>query len=58
MWIAVGLMLMLEGLLPFSRPRQWRQMFLRIASMSDGQIRFSGMLSILAGLGIFWLCAA
>lgn len=47
---ALALMLVLEGLLPFINPRAWREMFLRVAKMSDGQIRFVGMASIGAGL--------
>lgn len=47
---ALALMLVLEGLLPLLNPRAWREMFLRVAKMSDGQIRFVGMASVGAGL--------
>ncbi len=47
---AVALMLLLEGLLPFLSPRGWRQLFERATRMSDGQIRFVGLSSMLAGL--------
>jgi uncharacterized protein YjeT (DUF2065 family) len=47
---ALGLMLVFEGLLPFLSPRAWREMFQRITTMSDGQIRFVGLVSIGAGL--------
>lgn len=46
---ALALMLVLEGLLPFFSPRSWREMFQRLLQMSDGQIRFFGLLSIVAG---------
>lgn len=47
---ALALMLVLEGLLPFLSPRSWRQMFERATRMSDGQIRFIGLSSMVVGL--------
>ena len=47
--MAVGLMLVLEGLLPLLVPQQWREMFLRISRLRDGQIRFFGLAAVLAG---------
>jgi len=48
--MALALMLILEGALPFLSPAAWREMFRRIVQMSDGQIRFVGLSSMLAGL--------
>jgi uncharacterized protein YjeT (DUF2065 family) len=48
--MALALMLILEGLLPFLSPRLWRDAFRRILQMNDGQIRFVGLSSIIAGL--------
>jgi hypothetical protein len=39
-----------EGLLPFLSPGLWRQVFERATKMSDGQIRFVGLSSMLVGL--------
>lgn len=47
---ALALMLVFEGLLPFLSPRLWREMFARVLRMSDGQIRFIGLSSMIAGL--------
>jgi len=47
---ALALMLIVEGLMPFLSPRTWREVFERATRMSDGQIRFIGLLSLLAGL--------
>ena len=47
---ALALMLVLEGLLPFLSPQAWRQVFERATRMTDGQIRFVGLCSLLAGL--------
>jgi uncharacterized protein YjeT (DUF2065 family) len=54
---AVALMLVLEGLLPFLSPATWRDLFARAMRMSDGQIRFLGLSSMLVGLLLlllFW----
>jgi uncharacterized protein len=47
---AVAVMLILEGLLPFLNPGAWRTMFERATRMSDGQIRFIGLGSLVLGL--------
>ena len=48
--LAFALMLVIEGLLPFLAPNLWRETFRRITQLSDGQIRFFGLSSMLAGL--------
>jgi len=53
--IALGLMLLLEGILPFLFPRQWRETFSRITQLSDGQIRFLGLIALLCGLATLGL---
>ena len=53
--IALGLMLILEGLLPFLAPRVWREAFRRLTELSDGQLRFLGISSLLAGVIILTL---
>ena len=54
---AVALMLIAEGLLPFLSPMSWRQIFEKAMRMSDGQIRFLGLVSVVAGVAMllaFW----
>jgi uncharacterized protein YjeT (DUF2065 family) len=48
--LALALMLILEGVLPFLAPNLWRDTFRKITQMSDGQIRFVGLSSMLVGL--------
>lgn len=48
--VALGLMLLLEGVIPFLFPKQWRDTFNRITQLSDGQIRFLGLVAVLCGL--------
>jgi uncharacterized protein YjeT (DUF2065 family) len=55
--VAVALMLVIEGVLPFAAPKVWRETFKRVTEMSDGQIRFVGLASMSAGLlalALFW----
>ena len=47
---ALALMLVIEGLLPFLSPGSWRAMFERATRLSDGQIRFVGLSSMVVGL--------
>lgn len=53
--LAFALMLIIEGLLPFLVPSAWRQAFRKLTEMSDGQIRFIGLSSMIAGLLLLFL---
>jgi len=56
LWLALALVLVLEGLLPFLSPKGWRRMFSQILQLSDGQIRFFGLCSMGIGLlCLLWL---
>ena len=46
---ACALVLVLEGLLPLVAPRAWRDAFRRLTDLSDGQLRFIGLISIIIG---------
>ena len=46
---ACALVLVLEGLMPLLAPRVWRETFRRVTELSDGQLRFIGMASMLIG---------
>ena len=48
--VAFALMLVLEGMLPFLAPAAWRETFRRLIQLTDGQIRFIGLTSMLAGI--------
>ena len=53
--MAFALMLVIEGVLPFFAPNLWRETFRRITQMSEGQIRFVGLTSMLIGVLLLWL---
>ena len=52
---AFALVLVVEGLLPMLAPRVWRESFAKLVTLTDGQLRFIGLASILMGLAGYWL---
>jgi uncharacterized protein YjeT (DUF2065 family) len=50
LFMALGLMLVLEGLLPLLLPQAWRDTFKRMIELKDGQLRFVGLMSVIGGL--------
>ena len=52
---ALALMLVIEGLMPLLSPSAWREVFQRLLTLTDGQIRFVGLASLLLGLLSLWL---
>jgi uncharacterized protein YjeT (DUF2065 family) len=55
LWAAFALVLVVEGLLPLLAPRVWRDSFRKLVELSDGQLRFIGLVSTGVGLAAFWL---
>ncbi|GJL70969.1 MAG: hypothetical protein NMNS01_01680 [Nitrosomonas sp.] len=53
--IAIALMLILEGMMPFLSPRTWREAFKKLIEMGDGQIRFIGLSAMMVGLLLLML---
>lgn len=54
--LALGLMLVLEGITPFIFPAAWRAALAKLSAMQDGQVRFVGLTSMLSGLLlIYWM---
>jgi uncharacterized protein len=55
LWAALALVLVFEGLFPFLSPGGWRNTFMRLTQLKDGQLRFFGLTSILLGLVTLWI---
>ena len=55
LWGALALVLVIEGVLPFLSPGAWRKVFERAIQLSDGQIRFVGLSSMIVGLAALLL---
>ena len=52
---AFALVLVVEGMLPLLAPRIWRESFKKLIELTDGQLRFVGLVSIAIGLAGVWL---
>jgi len=55
LWLAFGLVLILEGLYPFVSPQGWRKLFVQLLQLQDGQLRGVGFICLLAGLTLIWV---
>jgi len=53
--VALALVLILEGLLPFLAPGRWRDMVRQVADADDRTLRSMGLFSMLFGLGLLYL---
>lgn len=53
--LALALVLVIEGVLPFLLPALWRDTFKKLTEMTDGQLRFIGLTSMIAGLLLLFL---
>ena len=54
LWVAFGLMLIFEGIFPFVSPQGWRDKMAQLMVLEDGQIRFFGLVCVLAGVLMLW----
>ena len=57
LWLALALVLVIEGLFPLITPAGWRRAFAQLLALQDGQIRFFGLLLVLCGLVLMWWLA-
>jgi uncharacterized protein YjeT (DUF2065 family) len=53
-WLVMAFVLVIEGFMPFVSPGTWRKTFMQILQLSDGQLRFFGLASMLVGLAVIW----
>jgi uncharacterized protein YjeT (DUF2065 family) len=51
---AVGLLLVLEGLLPFLNPNGTRRLFARLALLAGNELRVAGLVSMLLGMVVLF----
>lgn len=59
MWVgllsAVGLMLVLEGIMPFLSPRSFKQTLGTVTQARDRVLRIAGLASMIAGVALLYL---
>ena len=53
--VAVALMLVIEGILPFLSPTTMRGILLRMLEMDDKSLRISGLMSMLIGVIMLYI---
>lgn len=52
--ISLGLVFVIEGMLPFLSPRMWRRIMQQMMIQNDRTLRTLGLLSMLIGLGLVY----
>lgn len=55
LWIALSLVLVIEGIVPFLYPKRWRRLVAQMAMIDDKTMRIIGLMSMLSGLGLLFL---
>jgi uncharacterized protein YjeT (DUF2065 family) len=53
--IALCLVLVIEGIVPFLYPRRWREMVMMLSEVDDKTKRVAGLASMLLGTGLLYL---
>jgi len=52
LWIAISLVLVIEGVLPFLYPERWRRLVAQMALIDNKTMRTIGLISMLSGIGL------
>lgn len=55
LFVALALVLVIEGLLPFIKPNKWRFMMSNIVQKSDEFVRIMGLTSMLLGVVLLYI---
>ena len=55
LWVAMALMLELEGIMPFLSPDALRRMLVTLVQMDNRSMRIAGLISMLAGVALLYL---
>jgi hypothetical protein len=52
---ALGLLMVIEGLLPFASPGSSKRAMAAFSAASDSTLRIAGLVSMAAGVALLWL---
>ena len=52
-WRAIGLVLIIEGLLPTLMPEAWRDAMAKMSLTNPANLRMLGLVSLMAGAALF-----
>jgi uncharacterized protein YjeT (DUF2065 family) len=53
--IALSLVLVIEGIIPFVYPKRWKEMVVVVAEIDDKTLRIVGLVSMVTGTGLLYL---
>ena len=53
--VALCLVLVIEGIMPFLYPKRWREMVMMLSEIDDRTMRLTGLGSMLLGTGLLYL---
>jgi uncharacterized protein len=53
--IALALVFVIEGVMPFLAPTMMRRMLLEVSRLDNRSLRVSGLISMLIGVGLLYL---
>lgn len=54
LWVALALLMVIEGVLPSASPRLFRQAIFNVARMDDRALRTGGLISMVLGAVILY----
>jgi uncharacterized protein YjeT (DUF2065 family) len=55
LWIALALILVIEGIMPFLNPTGWRKTLRQVSEMEDKTLRIIGLSSMIFGVILLYL---
>ncbi len=56
LWVAMALMLVLEGIMPFLSPERLRRVLVAVIQMDNRSMRTAGLISMVAGVVLlYWV---
>lgn len=55
LWVALALVMVIEGMMPFLSPQSMRRAFAQIAQMDDKTLRWAGLVSMVVGVVLLYL---
>lgn len=53
--IAICLVMVIEGILPFAAPQAWREAMQTVLSLDNRNLRIMGLVSMLIGTGLLYI---
>jgi uncharacterized protein YjeT (DUF2065 family) len=53
--VAICLVFVIEGMMPFISPVRWRKMVFNVAQLDDRSMRIMGLVSMVIGIGLLYL---